>query len=185
MLTPERHRLSRRDDMNCNEMVVLGRVGAPYGVRGWLKLQAANSAQPEGLLDYPQLRLDKGGRRERLDVESGRLHGKGMVVKFSGISSRESAAAWSGALVGVARRELPPLGSGEYYWHDLIGLQVLDEQGGTLGEVTRLLETGAHDLLVVRTQGQSEILVPYVRGDVVKRVDLEGGVIVVCWDPEY
>ena len=166
-------------------MVILGRIGAPYGVRGWLRVQAANSERPEGLLDYARLRLDRAGRQERLDVERGRRHGKGMVVKFAGISSRESAAAWSGALVGVAREELPPLENGEYYWHDLIGLQVLNEQGTTLGEVTHLLETGAHDLLVVGAPRHNELLVPYVRGDVVKRVDLERGVIVVCWDPDY
>lgn len=169
--------------MSADEMVVLGRVGAPYGVRGWLRLHPANTDQPEGLLEYPVLRLSKGERQERLVVEDGRPHGKGMVVKFSGIGSRESAAHWSGALVGVFRQELPSLASGEYYWHDLIGLDVLDEQGVALGSVVNLQQTGAHDLLVVKAD--REILVPYVPGTVVKQVDLKAGHIVVCWDPDY
>ncbi len=163
-------------------MVVLGRLGSPYGVRGWLRVHAA-TRQPEGLLSYTRLRVRKGGRQEVMELEQGQRHGKGVVVKFAELTSREAAGLWTGATVGVARDQLPALPSGEFYWHDLLGLRVVGARGEMLGEVSSLLETGAHDVLVVK--GEREILIPYVMGEVVREVDLARGIMVVSWDPEY
>jgi len=85
--------------------------------------------------------------------------------------------------IGVRRDQLPPAAPGEYYWHDLLGLDVVDLHGEALGRVDHLLETGANDVLVV--QGERERLIPFVPGKVVMRVDLEGGVIQVDWDKEF
>ena len=88
-----------------------------------------------------------------------------------------------GAEIYVERAALPRAKPGEYYWSDLEGLEVRLEDGTSLGTVSHLFSTGANDVLVVR--GQRERLLPYVPGEVVKRIDLEGRVMVVDWDPEF
>ena len=88
----------------------------------------------------------------------------------------------------MSRSELPALGQGEYYWHQLQGLRV-ESRGSCLGQVDHLLETGANDVLVVKPCEGSidsrERLVPWVQGQYVIAVDLEAGVIEVDWDPEF
>ena len=88
-----------------------------------------------------------------------------------------------GQQVFVGRDQLPATVEGEYYWSDLEGLEVHTTNGDVLGRVERLMETGANDVLVIR--GQREHLVPFIQGQYVTRVDLEGGVIEVDWDPEF
>ena len=78
---------------------------------------------------------------------------------------------------------MPALESGEYYWADLMGLEVSTRQGDILGVVEKILETGANDVLVIR--GEREHLVPYVPGQYVLSVDLAASVMVVDWDPEF
>lgn len=90
-----------------------------------------------------------------------------------------------GAEIAVDRVQLPELAKEEYYWAELIGLEVLNMAGETLGKVDHLLETGANDVLVVKTDDKQERLIPYVKGGVVKEIDLEKGCLRVDWDPDF
>jgi len=163
-------------------MVPLGRVGGPYGVRGWVRVASATEP-PEGILDYAPWHLEVRGAWQQREVEEGRLHGTGLVVRFAGCSDRDQAAALAGATIAVPRDALAPLDEDEYYWADLVGLEVVTTAGEPLGVIDHLLETGANDVLVVR--GDRERLIPFTPGHAVVEVDLERRRLTVAWDPAF
>ena len=160
----------------------MGRIAAPYGVKGWVRVVTFTETQ-ENLLAYSPWHLMLNGRWQMVEVLDGREHGKGLVVQLAGCDDRDAAAGFSGTDIGVYRSQLPAPDEDEYYWSDLVGLQVFTTQDTLLGVVDHLIETGANDVLVIR--GEREHLVPFVRGQVIKSIDLEAGVIRVDWDPDF
>ena len=167
---------------DAERVVVIGRIGGVYGVRGWVKVFAYTEPR-EAILDYPHwwVRLDDEWRP--LALAEGRPHGKGLVARLADFSDRDAAQKLVGCDIGVPRSAMPPLGPDEFYWADLEGLRVITRDGVELGVVDHLLETGANDVLVVK--GERERLIPYVRGEVVTEIDLAQGVMRVEWDPEF
>jgi len=163
-------------------MLVMGRIAGPFGIRGWVRITAFTEA-PDGLLDYAPWYLGRDGDWREVEVLQARTHGKGLVAELADCADRDAAMALTGAEIGVCRSQLPAAGENEYYWNDLIGLQVITRQGRVLGTVDHLFETGANDVLVVK--GEREVLVPFVIGQVVEAIDLEQRVIRVDWDPDY
>lgn len=162
--------------------IVLGRVTGLFGVRGWVKV--FSSTQPrEGIAKYSPWQLRLGDEWRSFVVESGQSQGKGVIAKLEGVDDRDAAAALMGADIAIWREQLPPPREGEIYWADLEGLEVETVEGEVLGRVSHLLETGANDVLVVR--GERERLIPFVREQVVREIDLQGGRLVVDWDPEF
>ena len=135
----------------------------------------------EAILDYRPWLL--GEQKSPVKIIDGRKQGKGLVALLPGFEDREQAITLVGQQIFVGRDQLPATAEGEYYWSDLEGLEVHTTNGDLLGRVDRLMETGANDVLVVR--GEREHLVPFIQGQYIKRVDLEGGLIEVDWDPEF
>ncbi|MCW5576691.1 MAG: ribosome maturation factor RimM [Burkholderiales bacterium] len=166
-------------------LVVMGRIIAPYGIRGWVKVQPFTQ-QPRGLLDYPEWRVGREGSWQTQVVETARQHGNTVAAKLQGVDDRDQAAALRGMQVAVPREDFPEPGAGEYYWTDLVGLEVVNEAGVGLGRVTGVFETGANDVLVVEDDGadRRERLLPFI-GPVIRQVDVAGGRIVVDWDADY
>lgn len=165
-----------------DSLLVMGRIAAPFGVRGWLRV-APFTASMENLLEYGNWQIGRNGAWQTAQVLDGKLHGKGLVVQLEHCNDRDAAAALTGSDVAVYRSQLPATAAGEYYWNDLLGLQVVTETGQVLGVVDHLLETGANDVLVVK--GERECLVPFLRDRVVKAIDLDAGVIRVDWDADF
>ena len=159
--------------------VPIGRVSGAHGVRGWLKVRSATEP-PSRILEYRPWQLGRGGDWKSFDVLGGRPHGAAFVAQLAGLEDRESAQRLAGADIAVCRAQLPALAPDEYYWCDLVGLEVEDANGSPLGRVRRLMETGANDVMVVR-EGGAEVLIPFVPGRSVRRVDFEAGTIVVDW----
>lgn len=162
--------------------IVVGRVSGLFGVRGWVKLYS-HTRPAENLLDYGDFELNLGGEWTPLGLAEGRVHGSGLIGRFEGIGDRDAAAALVGADLAVSRDDLPETAGDEYYWADLVGLEVVTGEGVSLGRVDHLVETGANDVMVVK--GDRERLVPFTPGRHVQEVDLEGGRIVVDWDPDF
>jgi 16S rRNA processing protein RimM len=163
-------------------MVVLGRVAGLYGVQGWVRLDSAT--EPLGqILGYSPWYLHGREGWQAVRPLEGRPHGKGLIARIAGCDDRDQAAALVGREIAVRRSQLPELGADEFYWSDLEGLKVLTPTGRDLGRVSRLLDTGANDVLVVK--GERERLIPYLWGPVVRQVDLAAGWIVVDWDPDF
>jgi 16S rRNA processing protein RimM len=114
---------------------------------------------------------------------AGRESGRKLIAKLAGIDDRDAAAELAGAAISVRRSELPELAADEFYWADLVGLEVQNTAGDRLGTVTGLIETGANDVLVL--DGSDQHLIPFARGETVLRVDLENGEIIVDWDASF
>ncbi len=159
----------------------MGRINAPFGLKGWVKVQPFTE-QTDGLLRYPEWWLSAAEGWDGLKVEETALHGDVLLVRFAGVEDRERAAALKGREVAIPREQMPAPQEGEYYWSDLVGLDVENTRGQLLGRVERLFEAGADPVLVVA--GERERLLPYVK-DVVKSVDLDAGKLLVDWELDY
>ena len=168
--------------------VVLGRLTSPHGVKGWLKVYSYTSPA-QGIFDYPVWVLSMQGQRQSRRLLDARPQGKSLVVRLEGIDTRELAEQWAGAEVSIEKTALPELDSGEYYWHQLEGLEVETCDGVKLGRVDHLFETGANDVLVVKPSEGSlddrERLLPFLPDDVIVQVDLAGRFMIVDWDPAF
>lgn len=165
-----------------NNRIVLGRVTGLFGVKGWVKVFSDTDPR-EGIVKYSPWLLKQGGDWRSIKVEAGQRQGKTVVAKLAGINDRDAAAALIGAEIAVPRDRLPPAAPGEVYWADLEGLAVRTESGIELGMVSHLIETGANDVLVVK--GDRERLIPFVREQVIRNIDLDQGVLIVDWDPDF
>lgn len=164
------------------DFVRLGRISGVHGVKGWVKIHSFTEPR-ENVVGFRHWTLDTGAGLVEVEVEAGRLHGRTVIAKLAGTDDRDAALERVGAGIGVPRAALPELDAGEYYWRDLEGLAVVTTAGERLGRVDHLLETGAHDVLVL--DGAPGRLIPFVPGPVVRDVDLEAGHIVVDWSSEY
>ncbi len=174
-----------------DELVVIGRLLAPYGIKGWMKVHSFTDPM-ENLLGYGHCQLQRNGQWTEVEVEAGRPHGKGLVIKLRGVDTPEDARLHTNAELAVPVSWMPALEAGEYYWRQLEGLKVVvqvDTGEQLLGRVDHLLETGANDVLVVApcdgSIDQRERLIPWLPERVVLNVDLDAGVIRVDWDPEF
>ena len=168
-------------------MIVLGRIVAPFGVHGWLRVRPFGD-DPEAWRKMPQWWLAADAEAPAASwkphaLQAVRLHGDGVVAKLAGIDDRDASEALGNCYVGAPRELLPAPARVEYYWSDLIGLAVVNGQDKALGRVTSLIETGAHQVLVI-VDGECERLLPFV-GHVVREVHVAEGVIRVEWDSDW
>ena len=165
--------------------LLIGKIVGVFGVEGWVKIESF--AEPRVRIFKYQpwyVTVGQGGEREFVGAE-GHAQGKGMVARLPGVGDRDAAAALLGAEIHILRSALPKPKRGEYYWTDLEGLGVRNVEGVDLGRVSHLFSTGANDVVVV-TDGQGrERLIPFITGQFVREVDIDGRAIVVDWDPEF
>ena len=159
----------------------MGRIAAPFGIKGWVKVQSF-SDDPCTLMDFESWRVGRGEQQTHYTVEATQDHSNTLVAKLVGIDDRDAAFALRGQEISVARSELPPPEENEFFWSDLIGLTAVNREGVELGKVDSLMETGAHDLLVIK--GKREYLIPFV-DHFVGKVDLAAGQIEVDWGEDY
>lgn len=155
----------------------MGRVVAPFGVKGWVKVQTY-SESVDALLDYEQWWLGNEKAWSVAQLEEGAPHGQTLVAKLSGIDDRDAAGKLKGLLVALPRAALPKAAANEYYWTDLVGLEVVNRDGVSLGQVDSLMDNTAQAILVVK--GDRERLIPFVPV-YVDQVDLPAKKIVVDW----
>jgi 16S rRNA processing protein RimM len=162
-------------------MVTLGKIAGTFGVHGWIKVQSFTDP-PENIFEYDHWRLFRSGQWTSVEIEDGRVTGKGVLAKLAGIDSPEDARLYVGAELGVPRNEMPQTAPGEYYWSDLEGLEARSANGDVLGRVDHFRSTPAGDVVVVR--GAREHWIPFVKDRILK-VDLESGFIVLDWAADW
>lgn len=175
---------ARQDDH-----VVLGKVTSAHGVKGWVKVYSYTSPM-EGILEYGDWLLRQQGVLRRYRLLQGRRQGKGLVACLEDVNSREVAEALANAEILFPKADLPKLAADDYYWFQLEGLKVMTREGVVLGVVAYLFETGANDVIVVKGDADQSVddrerLLPFLPDEVVVEVDLEVGVMIVDWDPEF
>lgn len=169
-------------------MIVLGRIAAPFGIQGWVKVQLFGD-DPAALVKMPRWWL---AAKEDADDASWqprplagcKPHGKGVLAQFEGIEDRNAAERLVGLYAGAPREALPGTARQEFYWADLIGLAVVNTADERLGRVAGLVRTGAHEVLDVRDDDDRQRLLPFV-ATVIKDVDLDGGRIRVDWGRDW
>lgn len=156
----------------------MGRVAGSYGVRGWIRVRPY-SAEPEALAAHRQWRIGE----EDYGVEETKLHSGALLARLAGVGTREQTLKLKGKMVSVPRAALTEPEVGQYYWADLVGLEVVNAQGSVLGVVQGLFSNGAHDVMELAGD-KSTRLVPFLPA-VVKKVDLESRRIEVEWGAEW
>lgn len=171
-----------------DRLVEVGHVRSAYGIKGWVWI-FANTDPLTNIFAYAPWYACEGGVWREVRVAEWREQGKGLVARFDGVTDRNQSEALKGLSLWADRSRLPDLPEGDYYWSDLIDLQVWLEDGRLLGQVHSMMETGSNDVLVVRACPGSldarERLIPWMPGPVVKHVDLAGRRVVVDWDADF
>jgi len=168
--------------MNTERRILLGRVVGAFGVRGELKLESWTNPR-DALFRYTPWILVHRGEESLVSGAKGKLNPNGSITaRLPEVESRDDAEALVGAEIFVPRSQLPPSKPGEYYWVDLEGLKVATIEGVELGTISHLFNNGANDVIAIK--GERDRYLPYAP-EVVREVDLEGGRMVVDWDPEF
>lgn len=139
---------------------------------------------PEQIFRYKPWHLELGTRRAVAKAKrKATLGARFFLIELDVAADRDAAASWLSAKVVIDRSQFKPAKAGEYYWTDLLGLRVRNLQGVEFGAISKLLETGANDVLVV--EGDRQRLVPYAPGQFVISIDLAEGIMVVDWDADF
>jgi len=176
-----------------SDLVVVGYVSGAYGLQGWIRIRPY-SADADALLHAKTWWLGNPEQSQQLrdvDMMQAKHHSGDVVAQLVGVAGRDAAESLKGTAVQISRRHFPALSDGEFYWVDLIGLQVENLQGELLGVVDSMMDNGAHPILKVAVPTvagiettQREILIPFVE-QFVKHVDLTAKKITTDWGLDY
>ncbi len=163
--------------------IIVGKVSGVFGVKGWVRVYSHTEPR-DNILRYKTWFLEQRGQWVPFTLTSGRQHGKGIIAQLDGINDRDIAATLVQRKVAIDSSQLPELDNGEFYWRDLLGLEVHNSDGTAFGKVVDFLETGSNDVLIARN-GEVERLIPYIPEQVILDIDLDNAKITVDWDPEF
>lgn len=168
--------------MSAPGLINVGEISGVFGVKGWVKIFSFTERR-ENVLRYSPWLLSKNGETKSIKVLDGALQGRSVVAKLDGIEDRDQAAALMGWQIFISHGQLPKTAADEYYWSDLIGLEVENLEGVRLGQVESLLETGANDVVIVK--GERERAIPFLQGQSIIRIDLDARRMIVDWDADF
>ena len=168
--------------------MLIARIGAAYGIKGWIKLISFSSPK-ENILNYQTFLTPQGSALIELEIDQSKTQGKGFVAHIKGCDDRNLTQEFTGKDLYINKALLPELNENEYYWHQLEGMRVKTLSGDDLGIVDHLLETGANDVLVVKPDelsvDEDERLIPYLFNQVIDNIDEDLRVIKVNWERDY
>jgi len=164
------------------KQIIVGKISGVFGVKGWIKVFSFTDPR-ENIFNYSPWLLKKGSDCKTVKLVDGKLQGKTVVAQLDGFTDRDQAQALLGWDVLITQDQLPETGAGEFYWSELIGLEVENLQGIRLGVIDSLLETGANDVLII--QGDRERAIPFIQGQTVIEINLNLGRMIVDWDSEF
>lgn len=175
--------------MSVSDTIVVGKFGAPYGIKGWLKITTYTD-EPTAIFDYRPWLVKQQGQVQQVEVQQWRFHNSAIVAKLAGVDDRNAVEGLKNLEIEVDSSLLPDLSDDEFYWRELVNMEVVNEQGYHLGKVEELFETGANDVMRVKANsndafGKSERLIPFVMDDCVKSVSRENKMITVDWEPDF
>lgn len=170
-----------------DKFVIIGKIGKTFGIKGLLKVNSY-TVPAENIINYQILYLKNKKTTgsddwQEVPIESFIVQHKNILVKILGCDSIENAAPYTNALLAINRQQLPKLSSANYYWTDLEGLKVINQNDIALGKVDHLFATASNDVLVVKDD-KRERLIPFIK-DVVIKVDMENGLLIVDWDADF
>ena len=159
------------------EKILIAKIQAHQGLNGWLKIYSYSESKKK-FSNYKHFFVIKNETHVRLDVEDIQVT-KSIKIKFKNFSLREDSDEYIGKNLYIDREQLVELDDNQYYWNDLIGLDVYLEEGEQIGVVKDIIETGSNDVLVIKGSKGEEILIPYVFGESIKKVILNEKKIII------
>lgn len=165
--------------------VLVGSIGKPYGVKGWVKINSYTEPV-NNILSYQPWYLEAPGKASsftQIEIIDNRLHGQQIVVLFANCTAPESASRYTNYKIYVDREKFFPLAEQEYYWTDLEGLKVYTCDNTYLGIIQAIFATGANDVLVITDKKRH--LIPFLLDQTIKSIDLENKTMIVDWDAEF
>lgn len=171
------------------EPLVLGKMGSTYGIRGWLRV-FSSTEDAESIFEYQPWLIQRAGKWQVIELEGWKRHTQDLIIKVKGVDDRDAANLLTNCEIVVDSKQLPTLEDGDYYWKDLFGCQVVTTSGYELGKIIDMMETGSNDVMVVKANlkdafGLKERLIPFLDGQVIKKVDLTTRIVEVDWDPGF
>ena len=161
--------------MQDSEKILIAKIQAHQGLNGWLKIYSY-SESIEKFSKYKYFFVLNNKKYIRLDVEDSLIN-KSIKIKFKNFNSREDSNDYIGKDIYISEDQLDKLKENQFYWNDLIGLNVYLDNEEKIGVVTDMIETGSNDVLVIK--GDNEILIPYIFGESVKNVIIEENKIII------
>ena len=169
--------------VDSDRLLEIGEIKAAYGIKGWVKV-FSHTRPIEQIFTYSTWYVGDGENWQKMELEDSRQRSNnGLVAKLKNITDRDSALSLAGKKIAIDKTKMAELEDGDYYWSQLLGLEVINLKSEKLGQVVEILETGANDVLVVKNE-QTERLIPYAKSIVVK-VRIEPGQILVDWEKDY
>ncbi len=166
-----------------DRLIEIGEIKAAYGIKGWVKV-FSYSRPTEQIFKYSSWFIGNADNWQLFEVENSKHRSNGgLIAKLKNIDDRTAAQFLIGKEIAIDKTELEELGDGEYYWSQLIGLEVINLKSEKLGEVIEIIETGAHDVLLVKNE-LTEQLIPYDKS-IVLEVKLESQQMLVDWEADY
>lgn len=173
--------------INPDSLIKIATLKKPYGIKGWLWVFSEMDNHAD-IFDVSGWLMKTATGYKPLKVTDWRRQGSGLVASFAEIADRNVAETMNGTTIWVDKANLPQLDDGEYYWSDLIGLDVINEDGEKLGVIKEMFETAAHGIISVIPTTDSidseERLIPW-HADIVLNVDLDAKTMLVAWGSDY
>ena len=164
-----------------NKKLLVGKINGFFGLQGWVKVFSYTNPRTN-ILNYSPWSIKVDGNFQSIDITNGREQSKTIVAHIKGIDNREDSQKFIGQDIYINKEQLPKLTQGEYYWHELIGFDVINKDKERLGTVDYFVETGANDVLVVK--GKKEYWIPYIEPFLVS-IDSKNNKILVDWDKDF
>jgi 16S rRNA processing protein RimM len=158
--------------------IVIGRVSRPHGIQGEIRIEYFNPDDPQFFSRYQMIFLQGDeGSPQPYRLRAVRPHKKFILALLDGVRTRAEAEQLRGKVVLVDAAELPALGADEYYWHDILGMRVVTEDGVNVGTITEIFPTGSNDVYVLQ-EGEKEILIPALK-EVIVSIDTKARTMVI------
>ncbi len=169
--------------MSEETLLHVGKISGVFGIKGWVKVFSFTGYR-EDILQYSPWILKKNATTKIVEVVTGQLQNQLVVAQIKGIDDRNAAETLIGWEIFVEKSQLPAAKENEYYWSDLIGLEVENTEGVVLGVIDNLLETGANDVIIVQGE-ERQHAIPFLQPQIVLEVDLATRKMRVDWDADF
>ena len=168
--------------MSTKKLISVGKIVSVYGVKGWVKILSFTEPR-ENILDYLPWQLIIKNQPQLVKVTDQKVYPDKIIVQLDNCNDRDVARRYVGLDIEIYREQLPPPSAGEYYWTDLEGMTVINQQNEVLGIVDHLMATGANDVLII--QGEKRHLIPFLMKNVILDIDFTSNIIKVDWDANF
>ena len=165
-----------------NDWVIIGRFGRPHGIKGLLTVISFTEPR-DNISSYTDWHANINHQWQPLKLLHLEMNNKSILTQVEGNQDRDAVARLTNIDIAVKRHQLPSLQQGEYYWHQLVGMRVVTQEGTALGTVTEMMSTGANDVMVV--VGEKRHLIPYLPGTAVIEINDTQRLITVDWDVDF